>query len=184
MAKATGVIEQISSKDVSTKFGVKQTWSMKIDGQWFQGGFVSTKNPKLNTGDEVEFDPENSAYGMEAKSIRVISRGVGTSTPPSAAPAALTAPPRAYGGGYKDRVFPVPPLHGDRSIVRQNALARATELMIHATGGKPYEVNDKVIQYIIKVARNFEAYTAGDLDLAEVTAEIERETEETETKTA
>ena len=170
MAKVVGVIEQVSQKDVNTKFGLKQTWSMKIAGAWHNCSFVSGKNPKCNTGDEVEFDAESGSYGSEAKNIRVLKTGVSipTSASPTAAPGTAPAarPYSGGGGGYKEKVFPIPALHGDRSIVRQNALARATELMIHASGGKPYEVNDKVLDYIIKT---------GDLDMAEVKAEMEAE---------
>ena len=47
--------------------------------------------------------------------------------------------------------------------------------MIHSGGGKTYEVNEKLIEYIIKVARGFEAYTAGDIDLAEAKKEVASE---------
>jgi hypothetical protein len=72
-------------------------------------------------------------------------------------------------------VFPIPALHGDRSIVRQNALARATELYIGARGGKPFDLDDSTSTLVIRMARQFEAYTAGDLDLAAAKKESEAE---------
>ena len=72
---------------------------------------------------------------------------------------------------YSAKVFPIPPLHGDRAIVRQNALARATDIYIAARGGKPFELEADSLDFVIRLARKFEAYTAGDLDLAEAEAE-------------
>ena len=164
MSVMTGIVEQVSTKDVTTKFGVKPTFSLKVNGGWVKCGF---KNPMVNVGDEIQFDGEAGAYGMEAKGIVVIAKGKG-----AAAPVVPSSKPTGMASGYGSRVFPIPPLHGDRSIVRQNALARATDLLIHSGGGKTYEVNDKLVDYIIKIARHFEAYTAGDLDLAEATKEV------------
>jgi hypothetical protein len=79
--------------------------------------------------------------------------------------------PRTTGSGYAAKVFPIPPLHGDRAIVRQNALARATDIYIAARGGKPFELEGSNLDFVISLARKFEAYTAGDLDLAEAEAE-------------
>ena len=78
-------------------------------------------------------------------------------------------------GGYKEKVFPIPALHGDRAIVRQNALARATDLYVAARGGKPFELEAESLDFVIKLARKFEAYTAGDLDMAEAVSESAEE---------
>ena len=158
----TGIVEQVASKNVVTKFGEKPTYSVKVNGSWVKSGF---KNPKVNVGDEIEFDGESGSYGMEGKDFRIISKGSG-------AAAASSIPVAAKPSYGKDRVFPIPPLHGDRSIVRQNALARATELVIASRGTKGTEVNDDVVSLIILIARKFEAYTAGDLDMEIATKEV------------
>ena len=90
-----------------------------------------------------------------------------------AGPASVPVPAKSYGGGsgYKDKVFPIPALHGDRAIVRQNALARASDLYIAARGGKPFELEASTLDLVIAFARKFEAYTAGDLDMAEALKE-------------
>lgn len=169
MTMMQGMVEQVSQKDVSTKFGVKPTFSLKVDGSWVKCGF---KNPKANVGDEVQFDGESGAYGMEAKNVVVTAKGAGV-PPVVAGSVAVKAP--AYSGGYKDKVFPVPPLHGDRSIIRQNSLARATEIIIAAYGGKSFTFDDGLLDLAIKTARKFEAYSAGDLDLAEAKQDIKDE---------
>jgi len=167
MTMMTGIVEAISTKDVNTKFGNKPTYSLKINGTWLRCGF---KNPNANVGDEVEFDGNTSPYGLETKEVNVLRKGAGT-PPPAATSNTTTAVPKTTGSGYAAKVFPIPPLHGDRAIVRQNALARATDIYIAARGGKPFELEASNLDFVISLARKFEAYTAGDLDLAEAEAE-------------
>ena len=169
MTMMTGIVEAVSTKDVTTKFGTKPTYSIKINGGWVKCGF---KNHNANVGDQVEFDENTGTYGAETKAVTILRRGVGvapggvtSSTVSAAAPQAKTF------GGYKDKVFPIPALHGDRAIVRQNALARATDLYVAARGGKPFELEVENLDFVIKLARKFEAYTAGDIDMMEAIEE-------------
>jgi hypothetical protein len=164
MTMMTGIVEAVSTKDVNTKFGNKPTFSLKINGGWVKCGF---KNPNASVGDEVEFDGNTGTYGLETKAVNIIRKGA------AVAPAATsnsTPAPKAV-SSYAAKVFPIPPLHGDRAIVRQNALARATDIYIAARGGKPFELEGSNLDFVISLARKFEAYTAGDLDLAEAEAE-------------
>jgi len=170
MSTMTGIVEQVSTKDVTTKFGLKPTFSFKINGTWIKHGF---KNPMVSVGDEVEFDGVSGTYGIETKAVKVLGRATGGV--PSTASSAAPSVPKSSSGSYGSRVFPIPPLHGDRSIVRQNALARATEVIVAARGGKPFDVDHLFTDVIIAIARSFEAYTAGDLDLAAATAESKEE---------
>jgi hypothetical protein len=167
MTMMTGIVEAISTKDVNTKFGNKPTFSLKVNGTWVKCGF---KNPNASAGDEVEFDGNTGTYGLETKAVNIIRKGAGT-PPPSATSNTVVAVPKTTGSGYAAKVFPIPPLHGDRAIVRQNALARATDIYIAARGGKPFELEGSNLDFVISLARKFEAYTAGDLDLAEAEAE-------------
>ena len=166
----SGVVEAVSTKDVTTKFGVKPTYSFKVNGTWIKCGF---KNPSVDVGHTVDFDGVTGTYGIETKAVNILSRASAPVTATSTAVTTTTAAPKSYGGGYKDKVFPIPALHGDRAIVRQNALARATDLYIAARGGKPFELEASTLDLVIKLARKFEAYTAGDLDMAEAMEENE-----------
>ena len=47
MSSMTGVVEAESTKDVTTKWGVKPTYSIKVNGTWVKCGF---KKPPCNTG--------------------------------------------------------------------------------------------------------------------------------------
>ena len=172
MAMMTGIVESTSTKDVNTKFGTKPTYSMKVNGTWIKCGF---KNPNVQAGYEVQFDGITGTYGVETKAVEVLSKGAASVVPvaTTAAASIAVAVPKAAYSGYKDKVFPVPPLHGDRAIVRQNALARATDIYIAARGGKPFDLEASTLDLVIQFARKFEAYTAGDLDMAEAMKEDE-----------
>jgi hypothetical protein len=168
----TGIVEAVSTKDVTTKFGTKPTYSIKVNGGWVKCGF---KNHNANVGDEVEFDGNTGTYGLETKAVVVLRRGTSapavTSSTPAVGVVAPQVPQVKSFSGYKDKVFPIPALHGDRAIVRQNALARATDIYIAARGGKPFELEPENLDFVIKLARKFEAYTAGDIDMMEAIEE-------------
>jgi len=170
MTMMSGVVEAVSTKDVTTKFGVKPTYSFKVNGTWIKCGF---KNPSVDVGYTVDFDGVTGTYGIETKAVNILSRAIAAPVVTASTAVPTTAAPKSYGGGYKDKVFPIPALHGDRAIVRQNALARATDLYIAARGGKPFELETSTLDLVIKLARKFEAYTAGDLDMAEAMEENE-----------
>jgi hypothetical protein len=170
----TGVVQEVSTKNVVTKFGEKPTYSVMVNGQWVKCGF---KNPGVEVGYTVDFDGVHGKYGLETKSINIIARSspvVPLATPTTVAAGATyptggyitsAVPPfKASGYSSREKVFPIPALHGDRSIVRQNALARACDLVIGSQGSKTFPLGDELTTYIISLARKFEAYTAGDID--------------------
>jgi len=174
MAMMTGVVEATSTKEVNTKFGAKPTYSMKVNGNWVKCGF---KDPGVQAGYEVEFDGVTGTYGMETKAVSILKK---TATPVPATLATdskvgVLGPSKHGYSGYKEKVFPIPPLHGDRAIVRQNALARATDLYIAARGGKSFELEMSTLELVIALARKFESYTAGDIDMAEAMKEDSEE---------
>ena len=170
MTMQTGIVEAVSTKDVTTKFGTKPTYSIKVNGGWVKCGF---KNHNANVGDEVEFDGNTGTYGVETKAVTVLRRAAAPAVTSSTPTVATAAPQAKSFGGYKDKVFPIPALHGDRAIVRQNALARATDLYIAARGGKPFDLESSTLDLVIQFARKFEAYTAGDIDMMEAIQEDE-----------
>ena len=77
---------------------------------------------------------------------------------------------KRQGGG---RSFPVEPLAPERTINRQNALTAAAKLF----GQHGIDNTDlpALVDDIIQVARNFEAYTTGDMDREEAEAMLEQE---------
>ena len=150
-------IEQVATKEVTTKFGKKPTFSIKANGEWFKCGF---KNPKVAAGDVVEFSFTEGAYGkdVDMDSFRKIGGGGSGSAPSSGASPAAS---RFVGGGKG--VFPIPPLDGQRAIVRQNSITNAVALLREKFGKHSHE---EMATQVIAVARMFEAYSCGDIDLA------------------
>jgi hypothetical protein len=165
----SGAVQEVSTRDVSTKFGVKPTYSFKIDNQWVKTGF---KNPRVDVGDMISVDVVDGKYGLEGSNVKVTGKAVSGLAIVSGAKPSVSVPvvTSSYG-----KVFPIPALHGDRSIVRQNALARAADLVAASSGGKAFSMDEDAVTRIIALARKFEAYTAGDLDMEEAVAEAKRE---------
>ena len=151
-------IENITTKEVTTKFGPKPAYTITAGGERFSYGF---KKPAFAIGDEVDFQYTENTYGknVDLASVQMIKKGTGAPTPsaPTVSPAkAPYSPP--------SKVFPIPLLHGDRAIVRQNSITNATKAVCDfATVDGPEDI-DSYAEMIIAVARKFEAYSCGDLD--------------------
>jgi hypothetical protein len=152
------IIENITTKDVNTKFGPKPAYTVMANGERFSYGF---KKPTFAIGDEIDFQFTESTYGKQVDpvSVRMIKKGTGVAT----APAASAAPTKSYTPPTK--VFPIPPLHGDRAIVRQNSITNATKLVADMQAKSKSEIDVTVLaNTIIEVAKMFEAYSCGDND--------------------
>lgn len=151
------IIENITTKEVTTKFGPKPAYTITASGERFSYGF---KKPAFAIGDEVDFQYTENTYGknVDLASVQMIKKGTGAPTPsaPTASPAkAPYSPP--------SKVFPIPLLHGDRAIVRQNSITNATKVVYDCVGSNDIDL-DEYADTIIRIARKFEAYSCGDLD--------------------
>jgi hypothetical protein len=152
------IIENITEKEVNTKFGPKKAYSVSANGERYGYGF---KKPTFSIGDEVDFQFTENTYGknVDLTSVRLLTKGTGAATPSSAP----TAPPKPSYGAPK--VFPIPALHGDRAIVRQNSISNAVKLITDSV--KPTDKSnwESLANEAINIARMFEAYSCGDLDM-------------------
>jgi len=143
MTKVTGVVEY---QPRANKYGF---YSLRVNGTYYSCGKT---DPGINKGQSVAFDAEQNEKGYWDIKGDVTTSG--------AAPAPSGGGSKK--GGYHDRPFPLPPRHGDRVIVRQNALAHATGVVSALV-----DLNDKVTdagmaERVVTVARIFEAYACGD----------------------
>jgi hypothetical protein len=140
-----GVVEAKSNK--FDKF------SILVGDVWYSSKF----DIPCNKGDAVEFD--NGGEGKKwCQKLKVVSGGGGAV---SSASSIRPAAPAATG-------FPVPMNTKDRSIVRQNALARGAEVACAAH--EPGASAEDIAREAIRLARLFEDYTSGDADVREAKA--------------
>lgn len=146
-------------------------FKLEEDGQWYSA-FATSQLPRdIEVGSYVSF-----TY-VEKGEYRNIKGNVTLATAPASTPmtgAGIVAPV-ATGGfvdakGFVRKMFPVPPLHPDRSIIRQNSLTHATTVL--RDRGWKADNCQEYAEAAIDVARIFEAYSTGELDNELAEAEI------------
>lgn len=172
MSTAQGVVESVSSKVRNTKFGPKPAYSALIEGQWYSCGFTK---PRFSEGDDVSFSYTEGQYGLEMD-VKTAVKTKTAATPPSGATPTAAAPaakPAPYSGGSKG-VFPIPPLDGQRAIVRQNSITNAVAHLREQLASDSALTLDDQAALIIQLARKFEAYSCGDLDAIMAKELVER----------
>lgn len=153
-------VENITTKDVITKRGPTQVYSIYADGERYNYGF---KKPTFKIGDTIDFQFTENTYGknVDMESVRLLAKGEGAPVPtpsptPSSGGKAPYSPPT--------RPFPIPALHGDRAIVRQNSLTNAVNLLREDKEAVKMVAVDRA-NLVLDIARMFEAYSCGDLDM-------------------
>lgn len=183
-----GTITGFDSETI-TKPGKKPftVHKVSVDGVWYECGY---KKPSgVGIGSLVQFEAEKK-FGKMAVIGEVMTAAAGT--PPSLPISARRFVALSGGGGYSrgdstppqrdefgvlrssrgDAVkeFPVPVMHPDRSIVRQNALAHATNLVIAFRAGSEKvdlsdsEAWDAITDRVIAVAYDLERYATGAIE--------------------
>ena len=94
---ANGIVEAISQKEVSTRYGKKLTYSIKLDdGEWYSFGF---KDPKAAKGQVAAFEYTESSYGKQGDVKSLSVSGAASAAPPPAASSGGTATRRTGAGG-------------------------------------------------------------------------------------
>lgn len=181
MAKVHGAITAIQSEPRNTKYGSRNVHYIHVNGERFQLGFGKLE---VKVGDVVDFDSGDKGYGPEVTkgSLVVVSSGVVGPVVPivagvSLTPAMADSPaPAPKSGGKAPTPFPIPALHGDRAIVRQNALTQARGLVEASMPKETRSLADleALAHVIVKLAPIFEAYSAGDNDMAAAKADMEK----------
>ena len=172
MSTISGAITNINAESKMSKAGKPfKVYSIEVNGQWFEAGFKAPGG----VGDFVTFDYSLS-YGKNKITDGTLSKG---STGGARPYAAAASGPAASAPKNTGKSFPIPKDHPDRSIIRQNAVTRAIEVMsmagaLEAVDLSSESARDVVAGQVISLATRFEAYYSGDL---ETIAEAKREGE-------
>ena len=165
----TGIVQEVNNN------GMGKGSNVVVNGQKY-GCYdpVKTGIDIVAVGDEVSFD-----WAQKGQYINIMGRVNKTGNTGVPTPAPVVTAPKAAGGnkgGWGNKgVFPVPALDGQRSIIRQNSVTNAVNLIVGSNEPAPLiEGLDMVdlAEYTIKVAKVFEAYSTGDLDEAEANAAV------------
>lgn len=148
-------------------------FKLEEDGQWYSA-FATSQMPRgIEVGSYVSF-----TY-VEKGEYRNIKGNVTLSTAPASTPMTAAGVASAEGStahpyldkkSYVLKMFPVPALHPDRSIIRQNSLTHAMSCL-RDRGWKALTCQEYA-EAAIEVARIFEAYSTGELDNELAEAEI------------
>ena len=146
MSNVTGIVKAKSAN----KFG----FGIMVNDKWYNSKYEIT----CNKGDEVSFDDGGKAY---VKDLSIVSAGKGA----AAVSTASAAGKAVAGGGYSRGVFPVPGNDGSRSIIRQNSITNATVPVTTMISNKMIKESDSLVSTIIGIAREFEKYSSGDIDV-------------------
>ena len=166
MANINGVVQAMSNK--------YDKYSVLVNETWYSSKFEIS----CAKGDTVEFDDgDGKKY---CRKLRVVASGGGV------APSGSTGGGGGGSAGFTPNRagFPVAVDTKDRSIVRQNSLAHATNIVKHAfpnldldsLNGEEMEIAlEKLVETVIDVARKFEDYSAGDTDMREAQELISKE---------
>lgn len=123
------------------------------DGKWYSTKPEYAPSPMPKKGDQIEFD--SGSTGKYFSKVKILGGGGASS-----APTAVGKPANREITSNTSRTFPVGPLAPERTINRQNALTNAVSV-------SNVLFDEVTAEKIIEVARKFEAYTTGDLDLEE-----------------
>lgn len=170
MNKISGVVE---SKRRDGK-------AIQVEGKWFSI-FMGDALDSVNKGDYVEFMYTEKANPAGGDSYKNIKGSVTKKTPPASTPMSAFPTTGAARAMYA-KEFPVPPLHPDRSIIRQNSLSHATELVQYSglgagwsgLSGSDEDRDDYMAARVIRMARMFEAYSTGELDASIADEEVKK----------
>lgn len=152
MATVSGSISAINAHKKTSAAGKPYTlYTITVDGNEYEVGF---KKPSADRGDTVTFDWELK-YGRKAIVDGSLSKG-------AASAGSTSVSVSASRGGFAPKPFPVPKDHGDRSIIRQNAVTNAREIVKQYGPPLEGETLENYTARIIDVAMLVEAYTSGD----------------------
>lgn len=125
-----GVVSSCTTRDQQTRRGMAQIHGCIVDGVEFETGFKKTFNEGEMISTAVNWNygkwnaiPNNNGDGMPPATMG--GPGGQSTAPPKKGGFA----PKGSGGNFSRGQFPVDPKDGSISIIRQNAMNRAVEVL-------------------------------------------------------
>lgn len=158
-----GVINQLWTKEVTTKYGEKPVTLFTVEGNEDNVFNLGFGKQQVAEGDEVSFNHQDLKYGeypVDKNTLKIVSRGNKVEAP-------APVPKNTGSKGYSRGNFPLDFTDGQRSILRQHAFTQASEIYRtyrYNSEGVPLEFEDlqKTVHDITELARGIELYTSGD----------------------
>jgi len=153
-----GTVDRVEQRTVNTKFGPKPVYDLVIGGTKYSWGFKNPTTMGVTDGAEIEFSFTPDKYGPKIMVDGVVVKTSGTGAPVHAV---ATDAPSAKGSGTGVG-FPVPVGSDKISILRQNALTNARELVMSDFDMFVDEsTEDKIVAAILRIASQFSDFTSG-----------------------
>lgn len=159
-----GVVDNVSTKTVTTRFGDKQVHHATVDGIEFSTGFKQVVTPNEVINLPVAWQYGNWQYVETPDALR---DNLPLVTQEANNTQAAAAPAGGGGGGGKKGYgkFPVDPLDGQMSIIRQNSMNRAVEILENMMTASPAlfaPVNEEAyLKKLIEVALTVTDFNSG-----------------------
>lgn len=166
MSNTTIQVAAIKTRDANTKYGMRKVYDLYDGGgNKYAFGFTDPATKGINVSSYVTGPVETDKYGSKFDARTVIV----SATPPAGGVSASSAgaapsPASGFKSSYKEKVFPVPPTHGDMAIIRQNALSNATALVSDYVATLAVEQFPKLEEWsdmVIDVAYKFTKFSSG-----------------------
>ncbi len=147
MNRVEGNIDNITTKEVKTKFGPKPVYMVEVNGTVVNCGF---RKPSFHVGEYVEWDTEIK-YGE----LQLVTKGQAPSQGQQQQPQSrgTTTPPRSQ--------FPVGKDTKDISIIRQSALKAAVETFALSKDSWSADDMDDLAEQIIHLAYKYAEFGSG-----------------------
>lgn len=164
MPNVNGIVEAISKYNSIMVDSVPDTWFSCYRKEQLDG---------VNKGDTVAFEYVEKAKG--SKTYYNVKGSVNVVDGTGEAETHAVSRPRGGFAPAPTNAFPVPALDRSRPIIRQNALSHATNVVMGLYGGRK-EASDTpqvMAEEIVRIARYFESYSDGSMDVEGVEEEAE-----------
>lgn len=163
-----GKVDRVEQRTVNTKWGPKPVFDLIVDGTKYSWGFKNPTSMGITDGAEIEFDVVADKYGPKINAEHVVLKTSGSGAGPTVATSGTSGGAR----GRADMGFPVPVTSDKISILRQNALTNARELVqAYPAIFTKDQTEKEMLAAILKIASKFSDFTSGR-DIEEKVAKL------------